>query len=211
MFEYNIILSRFLNWPPTLEKLGYIHKHDSDLLLGYLERMASDGKVWGNAYVITTHGMPMPKATYLARNVLSDVYAALEGLRNVCRGGSCRAASEALQGIDGIGSFLSAQIVADLKNTVGYPHFEDWYEFVEPGPGSIRGLGWYFFGNPKQMTEGHFRHYFNILRAQVDDKWPNGVPTVHNQDLQNCLCEFDKFCRVSTGSGRSKRGYNGGV
>lgn len=211
MFEYNIILSRFLNWPSTLAAVGYQKAHIPELLEECLKDLADIGKVWGNAYVITTHGIPMAKATYLCRNVLSDVYKHLDGLRNACRGPSCAHASRALQGIDGIGSFLAAQVVADLKNTVGHPLFmaEDHQTFVEPGPGSIKGVSWFHFGEPGRISERSFRYHFDKVREYVDEHWPDDVPPVHNQDLQNCLCEFDKFCRVSTGSGRSKRGYNG--
>lgn len=210
MFEYNIILSRFLNWPATLDAIGYQWTHRPDLLLTALEELAGLGKIWGGAYIITTHGIPMPKATYLCKNVLEDVYKGLEGLRKACRSGSCGVASRALQGIEGIGSFLAGQIVADLKNTVGYPHFDDWYSFVEPGPGSTRGLGWFFYQDSKAISVHKFHLYFNEVRKYVDLNWPGDrIPPIHNQDLQNCLCEFDKFCRVSTGSGRSKRVYNG--
>jgi hypothetical protein len=29
------------------------------------------------------------------------------------------------------------------------------------------------------------------------------------QNLQNCFCEYDKFMRVTNGTGRSKRKYKG--
>lgn len=213
MFEYNIILSRFLNWPDTLEDIGFVAHHNPDLMQRDLELMAESGrKIWGGAYVITTHGIPMPKATYLCQNVLSDVYKGLEWLRTTCRGPTCRGASAALQGIEGIGSFLAAQVVADLKNTVGHPLYtaEDKKDFVEPGPGSLRGVSWFHFGEPNKVSEKSFRYYFDVVREYVDFHWPKEVPPVDNQDLQNCLCEYDKYVRVHTGSGRSKRRYAGG-
>jgi hypothetical protein len=210
MFEYNIILSRFLNWPETLGFVGYRYAHTPDSLLSLLEHIAGNGqKVWGNAYVITTHGIPMPKATYLCRNVLEDVYKQLEHLKNVCRQGYLGVASRALQRVEGIGSFLAGQVLADLKNTVGYPNFHDFYTFVEPGPGSLRGASWFVYGEPDRVTTRSFMDHFRDIRYYTESHWPAGVPPVHSQDLQNCLCEFDKYCRVSTGSGRSKRGYNG--
>jgi hypothetical protein len=168
-------------------------------------------KVWGGAYVITTHGIPMPKATYLCKNVLEDAYGRVEWLREQCRAGSCGNASRALQGIEGVGSFLSAQIVADLKNTVDHPLWTaaDRGIFVEPGPGSLRGVSWFHFNEPGKVGPSYFLHYFNEVRKYVDGNWPDDVPPVDNQDLQNCLCEFDKFMRVTKGTGRSKRGYNG--
>lgn len=215
MFEYNIVLSRFLNWPSTLERLGYLRNHEPHTLLANLESLSSVGKIWGNAYVITTHGMKMPKAQYLAHDVLGAVYSNLEGLRAACRGhGSpptCRQASSALQCIDGIGSFLSGQIIADLKNTIGHPLSKsaDKRSFVVPGPGSLRGVSWFRHGHPGLDSPAGFERNFQEIREYVSANWPMEVPPVDNQDLQNCLCEYDKYMRVKTGSGRSKRGYNG--
>lgn len=213
LFEYNIVLSRFLNWPDTLGKIGYQSYHRPAALLEDLEDMAELGKIWGGAYVITTHGIPMPKATYLCQNVLEGLFRRLEELRNGCRAGSCTIASRVLQRFEGLGSFLAAQVVADLKNTPGHPlnTAEDRSTFVEPGPGSVRGAAWFHYGEPNGVGVGSFLSHFKLIREYVDAHWPEDVPVVDNQDLQNCLCEFDKYCRVSTGSGRSKRGYNGTV
>ena len=35
------------------------------------------------------------------------------------------------------------------------------------------------------------------------------VDILSMQNLQNCFCEYDKFMRVTEGTGRSKRKYNG--
>lgn len=212
LFEYNILLARFLNWPDTLELLGYQEIYQPNLIQAFLE-MKTDAKfqVWGNAYVITTHGIKMPKAQYLCENVLPAAYAALERHRAVVRGPRCGAAAQALQEIEGVGSFLAGQIVADLKNTVGHPLKDsyDFMSFVVPGPGSIRGLSWVAFGREAGVTPATFHKYFDAMRHYVDPRWPEEVPRIHNQDLQNCLCEFDKYMRVRNGTGRSKRNYNG--
>jgi hypothetical protein len=36
-----------------------------------------------------------------------------------------------------------------------------------------------------------------------------GMPLIHAQDLQNCLCEFDKYERVRLGEGRPRSNYPG--
>lgn len=212
-FEYNIILSRFLNWPLSLKGLGFVESHDPVELQKTLEGWAEARfQVWGGAYLITTHGMKMPKATYLARNVLGSAVDVLEHGRAVVRGASCGAAAQVLERIEGVGSFLAAQIVADLKNTVGHPLMssEDRWTFVSPGPGSIRGVSWFCNGDPKsRATPAYFSRRFEQVRQYVDATWPEEVPRIDNQDLQNCLCEFDKYMRVRNGTGRSKRRYNG--
>lgn len=223
-YELYMVLARFLNWPQTLQSVRICTSQDLDsgvgdftYLLGKLETIAGWGeKVWGNAYVITSHGMPMPKATYLCRHLLPDVYRALHTLKTPLAQGSCGGMAGALQRITGIGSFLAGQIVADLKNTVGHPLYTapDKKEFVVHGPGSIRGLNWWHAGTEKgPVTERNFSRYFLVQgpKTQVERYFENNplMPYIDNQDLQNCLCEFDKYCRVKTGTGRSKRKYAG--
>src|ERR1044072_5362262 len=62
-YEYAMVVARFLNWPDTLEDLLDLSPGD---IHAAISRRASEGKkVWGNAYVITTHGIKMSKAAYL--------------------------------------------------------------------------------------------------------------------------------------------------
>jgi hypothetical protein len=61
----------------------------------------------------------------------------------------------------------------------------------------------------ERVTPGMFYENMLWLRRRVDDNVSTAVPALCAQDLQNCLCEFDKYMRVSTGAGRSKRKYNG--
>lgn len=210
MFEYNITLSRFLNWPITLEEVGYRTKHDPEDLLSELQAMAGWGqKIWGGAYVITTHGIPMPKARYLTHHVLEHTHKLLDALKVPT---TCQGMAAQLQAIEGVGSFLAGQIVADLKNTPGHKLYlsTDCYNFVVPGPGSVRGASWFHFGCKDGVTLANFNRYFPAIRGYVDlHIAQNHLPSIDNQDLQNCLCEFDKYMRVRNGTGRSKRGYNG--
>lgn len=210
MFEYNIIFSRFINFPNTLAMVSFMEKHDVEGLESLLTELSGYGKIWGNAYVITTHGIKMPKVRYLCENVLGGVFRALEGLRPVLRGRSLAAAAKALEAIDGIGPFLAGQIVADLKNTPGHPleQAEDWWTFAIHGPGSLRGASWFFYDQAEGISPGQFPQAIERIRAFIDSR-ELAMDLFCNQDLQNCLCEFDKYMRVKEGTGRSKRGYNG--
>lgn len=237
-YEYAMVLARFLNWPDTLEAL-VDHNLDPTILPEQVEKIITNissggAKVWGNAYVITSHGMPMQKSTYLCQHLLPDVYRALPAIRAACRGmgygapseaieagklvpkgthaGTCGAAAAALQRVPGIGSFLAGQIVADLKNTVGHPLHEavDKQTFVVHGPGSLRGLSWFHYGVPDLVTRNQFNRLFTEVRIYVDQNLNRpDIPYIDNQDLQNDLCEYDKYCRIKTGVGRSKRKYHG--
>jgi hypothetical protein len=208
--EFNTVLARFINWPDTLQDLGYQREWRPDYILNILEDRAALGiKTWGSAYIITTHGLKMPKAQYLVKNVLEPTWEAVGGGRWVGRYPSSaptlRAAHAALMQLEGLGSFLAAQVVADLKNTPLHPLMlaTDWSTWAAPGPGSLRGLSWYYgFG----VTERNFEKLICLAYDELGEFLP---PKMCMQDLQNCFCEFDKYMRVSTGVGRSKRNYDG--
>jgi len=219
-YELAIILARFVNWPETLNFIGFPFTFNPDHIEKCIEeRMQMGVKTWGNAYVITTHGLHMGKAAYLVRNVLQGAYASSTAIRtatrHVAQGGKTRqleGAYNALIQLEGLGSFLAAQVVADLKNTKGHPLglADDWWEWCAPGPGSLRGMSWFFYGEPGKIKPNVFTEGMKKIRRYVDHHLMGlGISPFCNQDLQNCLCEFDKYMRVKNGTGRSKRGYNG--
>ena len=201
-FLLAMVIARVINWPDTLEVMGFPDTWEPDDWLARFREI--EGKKWGNAYVITTHGQKMPKDEY-AVGLFDSVYRYQE-IAN--KADTCYKMWEELQTIDGLGSFLAAQIVADLKNTKGHPlyHAIDKQYFSAHGPGSLRGLKW-FFG--ESITP---RYFHTAIQAAYDIVMPlvhEGIKPIDMQDFQNCLCEFDKFMRVSNGTGRSKRRYPG--
>jgi hypothetical protein len=204
-YELAMVAARIFNWPPTLAAiLGWLRTSDLGYVEGILRGEQERGrKIWGGAYVITTHGQKMPKLDYCI-GVLTEAARRLP-LVDV---DTCRGYHVELQRMDGIGSFLSAQIIADLKNTPNHPlaEAEDWWTFSAPGPGSLRGLAWF---HDRRVTARTYQQDIEEVAQYVRPRILDTVGDIHMQDLQNCLCEFDKYCRVLTGTGRSKRKYPG--
>lgn len=201
LFVHNIILSRFLNWPDTLEFIGYQDLWQPEYVKYQLNKVKAKGKVWGNAYVVTTHGLKMDKIDYLCDRVMLSIDKNLNPLFDTY---SCEAAAGQLQTIEGISTFMAGQVVADLKNTEGHPLQDatDWCTFALPGPGSKRGMDW-LMGEKVKESE-----WYPCLMALLDElRWEGFMLCA--QDIQNCLCEFDKYMRVKNGTGRSKRRYDG--
>lgn len=195
MYEFNVILSRFLNWPPTLEELGYVYVRDYERIKNKLKQLHTKGKIWGSAYVVTTHGLKMDKIDYLCDRVLPSIPSSFNFQ-------SCESAANDLRKTEGVSSFMAGQIVADLKNTPQHPLWGalDWWIFALPGPGSRRGMDWLY---GEHLTDSQWYEKLPEVReilAQFD---------LCSQDTQNCLCEFDKYCRIRNGTGRSKRLYTG--
>jgi hypothetical protein len=205
MFEFNIVISRLVNRIESLALMPYYHSYDPEQIISdWLAIQAENGKFWGGAYLVSTNGATMPKITYIVENVLGPFMNTREPL---CRGyptPSLASAYTALRGCNGLGSFMSAQILADLKNTLGHPlsHASDFQTWAAPGPGSIRGLAWAL---GYQTPQSRFLEHLGNLKAIVEAR----IPKMDAQDFQNCLCEFDKYMRIKEGTGRSKRKYDG--
>ena len=205
-YDYAIVAARIFNWPDTLDGLlwkGGLIPYNAQMMEEYLlELQEAKTKIWGGAYLITTHGRKMTKIDYCVE-LMGNVYQLMSC--NKLEYDTCKRAHISFMKIDGLGSFLAAQIVADLKNTKGHPleAATDWYDFSAPGPGSLRGLSWY---HGKKITTASYEDAVQDVSDYLLDK---DVPEMCMQDLQNCLCEFDKYCRVLTGQGRSKRNYKG--
>lgn len=110
--------------------------------------------------------------------------------------------------VPGLGDFLSGQIIADMKNTVGHPlcEAEDFYSWCAPGPGSINGLRCFFPG--RRITKPHFHRAMAECRAAVDPLIPSYIPRISAQDFQNCLCEFSKYYRVKYERGHVRNKYD---
>jgi hypothetical protein len=107
---------------------------------------------------------------------------------------------------DGLGSFMAAQIVADMKYVEPLRRANDWMTFAASGPGSKRGLN-RVLGRPLQTSwdEHGWRVKLRELHEDIKPKLEGvGLGDLHAQDLQNCLCEFDKYLRAKLGEGHPK-------
>lgn len=162
--------------------------------IDYIKQQRDKGaKIFHVAYVVSTCGVRMDKIDYVDR-VVTDVANSLVSATR------CREAFENLRAIDGLGSFLAGQIVADLKNDRYLTDAPDWWDFAVMGPGSKKGLD--FIYGPG-TTERNFTERLEHLRGTVWTK----IPLLHAQDLQNCLCEFSKYVRYYENLPGRRRSY----
>lgn len=105
---------------------------------------------------------------------------------------------------------MVGQIVADIKYAGVLKDAPDWMTWTVSGPGSRRGLNRVMgFDLGKGWNDRNFRAAMLILRERVNDTLPSWMEPLHAQDLQNCLCEFDKYERVRLGQGRPRSLYPG--
>lgn len=201
-FPAAITLARLFNQPRTLEAIGYPRVWDTDYMHDVVQKRFDEGeKVFNAAYIVSTNGKPGSKIKYVLR-MANDV-------RNLGKlpTDSLKAVYERLRTVEGLGKgFLAGQIIADLKYTEPWAKCPDWWTWCSQGPGSIRGLNRICDQNiDSRWADRTFMLYVGMLRTLVMQE--TGMD-LHAQDIQNCLCEVDKYLRAREG-GRPKQSYPG--
>lgn len=207
---FAMCLARVVNWPDTLTHLGFPLEWVPSSFVAKMDSLSSGGKnkIWGGAYMVT--------GGYSAGGETKQVIMArvLEVAFKNCRAfnredwteKTLQGAFDVISATPGLGTFLSAQVIADLKYTPLLADAPDWQTFCAPGPGSTMGLN-FLHGRPptKSIDEAQFSEEVNTLSDWLRSF---GIElTAH--DTQNCLCEFSKYVRIKYLGGRAKTGYRG--
>lgn len=204
------VVARLFNYPDSLEALvSWTLPFAPEKMRSILHSRKRVGKKNFNAaYIVSTNGIAMDKVDYLVTRVLGPLWAD----RKKSRPGTVQTLAgyhQCLMKFDGLGSFIAAQVIADLKYIENCPLKDapDWWTFAASGPGSRRGLN-RVMRETQPVTapwiEGVWREALSTLLSAVDRRLPKEL---HAQDLQNCLCEFDKYERARLGEGTPKQIY----
>lgn len=201
---WRFVVARMINWPASLEELLHCD-YPWQMKDALKKRRDNYAKVFTSAYTVSTCGRKMDKLDY----VFDHVAARVAGAQGTGTFSTLEEAYFWLSNIDGLGSFLSAQVVADMKNTHGHPLHDapDWWTWSAPGPGSLRGLSWFFHHNPYNVSASRYVADFDACREVTDPLINPEVPRISNQDFQNCLCEFSKWCNVTYLNGHVRNKY----
>lgn len=191
------VVARLFNLPESLEAVQrYTLPFDAKSFANALHRRKDVGlKNFNAAYIVSTNGKAVEKVEYIVEYVLKPLWTNRSHLRSII-GRSLQEVHERLMNYDGLGSFMAAQVVADLKYLPPLDKAPDWWTFVASGPGSRRGLN-RVMGFP--VNDGMGETCFRAELAKLaNDKFIKPL-NLHAQDLQNCLCEFDKYERAKDG------------
>jgi hypothetical protein len=211
---FAMAVARLVNLPETLEELGYPAPWNTKAFVKVLNSRQQRGEpVFTSAYMINAVGGDgETKAEYLARAVLPPLWSARKRLATILEDGqSLGTLHTALVEFRGFGSgFMAAQVLADVKHTVAGLLAKDWYTFASYGPGSRRGLN-RVIGRDKDMpwVEEKWHRVLLELRERIGQLQllPMELRSLDAQNLQNCLCEFDKYQRVKAGEGRPRQRF----
>lgn len=208
---FAMVVARLVNRPDALEEAGYPVPWHPERWVRVLDvRKQRGDRVFTGAYMIRgVESNGRSKVQYLAEAVLTPMWSKR---KEFPAHGTLSRAHEWLMTQYGLGSFLAAQVVADVKYTPLLCKAEDWASWAAPGPGSQRGLNRVMGLDVKAswVTE-EWLTKVQDLRLTLNKVLPKGWEPLHAQDVQNCLCEFDKYRRTQLGEGRPKQLYSGGA
>lgn len=211
---FAMLVARVVNWHETLNDMSIPIPYDAKRFQRALcKRSALGQKVWTGAYMITTHRVAMPKEKYYAERVLQPIWDARKHIAPK-EGDTLAAFHARLAAQDGIGDFLAAQVVADTKHYGHLRQATDWWTWAAMGEGSRRGLNRVFERPYKQrmnpaIWQRDFDMLFDAVTRFIQRERNHNLLPIDAQDLQNCLCEFDKYERVRLGQGRPRSRYLG--
>ncbi len=212
---FAMVVARLINWWPSLEEVRYpVPWKPAHFKKVLAARTARKEKVFTGAYMVRADAVVSGlKSDYLADYVLGPLWAQRPEVRP--RKGDTLASFHArLTQFRDMGSFMAAQVVADVKyDEVGpLSQAADWATWAAPGPGSLRGLNrvcgsrpdlpWN--NHPDRKWEDRFEECRQLVLMQLST---TALHDLTGQDLQNCLCEFDKYERVRLGEGRPRSRY----
>lgn len=210
-----MLVARFINWPDTLAELtngwrkGRPISWSGERFLDVMEQRRKRGdKVYSGAYMTRAdpESAGMPKATYQERMVFTPMWQARERLQPK-KGDTLNSYHMLLGQFHGLGSFMAAQVVADLKYASPLSEASDWWTFAASGPGSRKGLN-FVLGRDMNAPwrEDDWRMELGRLLPLVNKMLGWSEP-LHAQDLQNCLCEMSKYEKTRLGLGRPRARY----
>lgn len=196
-----MIVARFINWPDTLVEIGYPEpwsKRRNATLRVLQHRKKMKAKVFTGAYLVSTNGASLDKTVHVTQ-LFDRAWESRSLIAQKCT--TLQEMWHRLTSVNGIGSFMAAQVIADLKYTSVLRSATDWWTWAAPGPGSLRGLN-RVLGYPVNSAWRDADWLYHVQQIQK-----TVTPRLHAQDLQNCLCEFDKYERVLHGEGKPRARY----
>lgn len=222
---FAMALARLINWPPTLEEIGFPKRWNPKKALDVLyQRKLKGNKVYTGAYLLGSCPKGQERAIYLINSVLSSLYYGLRSAHWVAivnndwplkgsQAPSLEGVWEWFRSQRGIGNFLAYEIVSDLRHTKYLCEAPDIMTWANAGPGALRGLTRLWGYQPKtRQIPGYAFPKKNalaamqmILEESKKAKYELHMPAWEMREVEHWLCELDKYLRIKNGQGVLER------
>jgi hypothetical protein len=197
------LFARLFNWPEALDE---ITGHLDGARVTLTQRAERGEKVFTGAYVVP--GVPGKNKVDSILDLIGDIAAHdLDVLQPTMRG-----TWQQLIRFNGMGSFLAGQVVADLAHLPSGRAWPDAATWAPIGPGSARGINRLRgIQKDKAVSQEQFEQLLpgviEALRPRITGIWDDRK--LQAMDVQNCLCEFDKYRRLTLSEGKVRARYDG--
>jgi len=213
---FKAMIARLINWPPTLKHLlekdaipHRVEEFDVDFFIECLEELKERNiKMFTSAYVVYPTRIEGTKSQNMSKHIIAPLSEKAENIRNAIEANSIELVTDTLATCFGIKTFIAGQVSADLTYIMGQLlNAIDLYTYAPKGPGSQRGLN--------RLHERYLKATF--MKGQFTDELIEAREriilsnrefedlTLH--DVQNVMCEFDKYLRVKFNEGKPKQTY----
>jgi hypothetical protein len=230
---WNILWYRMFGKEDTWEEFGENHVLPESTINAVVKmedvmrRMVEEGRSpFTNAYLISNYGRSEDKVTVMmdvmtqATKIWPTTCDALVRAAQVGGDEGRQEAHAVLMSIHGIGKFIAFQTLVDLcypvleiqgvKGKSRLPFSNDGWATC--GPGAERGINHCIPGiKPAEWNAGlkelcaRAEDALSVRGFMFRDPGDGSEQMVDRANMCNCLCEFDKYVRLSAGEGKGRR------
>ncbi len=209
-------LCRWINWPPTIAEVMRVglwpqETPDWKSIAELMEERGKTDKVWTGAYMVKAarewKGRPKPQFV-ISEPIMIGVGKALDQIKLALTLNLKSAVWGVLVTQKYWGPFMAGQAVDDLTWTPLLADAGDHFTWAPQGPGSLRGFN-RLKGLPlkTRYSMEEWCETLQLWRSMVISELGKEFADITLMDLQNCLCETDKYLRVKNGEGRPRSMY----
>ena len=214
---------RFINWPDAICEVMDAHLWPAQpphwRLLGDVidQRVKRREQAWGAAFMVrgerTSSRVPWAswgKGRYVAEIVVEREFSNHgDALRKAMQEQTREAVTLVMAKWYGWAGFMAGQVVDDWTWTPLLADATDHFTWAPLGPGSQRGLN-RLRGLPltHKDKQGEGVVLMREIRKRVVGELGPAFHDLALMDIQNCLCEYDKYERVRLGQGRPRSRYH---
>ena len=220
MLPLALAIARRLNWPPTLAAMGFPRKWNESFFIEFMKQRKADG----NKLVTSAHqvsrgtGRAGESVDFIQQ--CAELFTRLHALNNTWVLGSLQETYHRLCELDGFAHFTAYELVTELSHTKWLKNAEDHDTWCVIKEGSHRGLNrvmrryeaptskWLnrgrVIGQQELITECIELRNLAIEKLQKKDSM---FKTLTLRNIEDSLCEFDKYCRAIENNGAGMRKF----
>jgi hypothetical protein len=197
---------RLINWPESLADLPYPSPYDEAAWTeGLLKRKREGHKIFTGAYIING-ALGGDKILQVTQKIMAPLWKNRRDAPNNPQ--SMESVWTYLNGKPGLGSFMAGQVAADLRHICPDMPWTDKHTWAPAGPGSLRGVNRLLGRHPdKRIASDDWLDVVRRTYALARARLPITFRRLELFDLQNCLCEYDKYRRLTLKEGTVRSRY----